>query len=654
MSGVAQGAVVAATRARFTESRLPRSRPARTAPRSGRVTCRRAGSVTVRLVRASAADAEVPDGALAVGNLQADSAPRDLEPLVYRFEGDSATIVSARTGKLVGRNVKPDAKRFGAAVNNNAVSVPAKARTSAAAETDDASRGRVAPTVPGDASPAAVPVPAPLAEATRAQFAAETYAFAEDGSATVFAADGTKVRRHGASGGMASFLSPSPSPSPSASADEEEENATLAADSRATEVDAAASASSPRARIAETLPLITRNVTSNAVSLRRGVESAVSFVVNGAPKKPASARPVGRSAQAWIDAWAAGAPVTKLNAIKANRDVEDEKEKQDPDVSNESEDEPLPEVTTKAPPSFDLGDMDLAESTPGGAKRINVDPNERDYPDSVFVSDDEADQEAMEDVLGVKPKNYSLSDITNMAEKTSDAAKKTKTKRAAFFDLDGTVAKSNVVFQYVAWRMSTLNAFQKMLWVPFYAVKCVLYLIVDKVSRSKFNQMFALDFKGVVASDSAKREMAKISYESYLKKRVFPAALEAIGVLKAQGFQIVLVTGSLDFMIAPIVALIGADHVVANELETSTDEKTNEVVFTGKLNGAAVADDEKRLRILAYAALNDVDLSASRAYGDALADEAMLRTVGAPSVVSPKRDMRAKAEQEGWPILEWA
>ena len=652
MSGVAQGAVVAATRARFTESRLPRSRPARTAPRSGRVTCRRAGSVTVRLVRAYAADAEVPDGVLAVGNTQADSAPRDLEPLVYRFEGDSATIVSARTGKLVGRNVKPDAKRFGAAVNNNAVSVPAKARTSAAAETDDSSRGTVAPTVPGDASPAAVPVPAPLAEATRAQFAAETYAFAEDGSATVFAADGTKLRKHGASGGLASFLSPSPSPS--ASADEEEENATLAAESRATEVDAAASASSPRARIAETLPLITRNVTSNAVSLRRGVESAVSFVVNGAPKKPVSARPVGRSAQAWIDAWAAGAPVTKLNAIKANRDVEDEKEKNEPDLSKESEDEPLPEVTTKAPPSFDLGDMDLAESTPGGASRINVDPNERDYPDSVFVSDDEADQEAMEDVLGgSKPKNYSLSDITNMAV-TSDAAKKTKTKRAAFFDLDGTVAKSNVVFQYVAWRMSTLNAFQKMLWVPFYAVKCVLYLIVDKVSRSKFNEMFALDFKGLLASDSAKREMAKISYESYLKKRVFPAALEAIGVLKAQGFQIVLVTGSLDFMIAPIVALIGADHVVANELETSVNEKTNEVVFTGKLNGAAVADDEKRLRILAYAALNDVDLSASRAYGDALADEAMLRTVGAPSVVSPKRDMRAKAEREGWPILEWA
>ena len=107
-------------------------------------------------------------------------------------------------------------------------------------------------------------------------------------------------------------------------------------------------------------------------------------------------------------------------------------------------------------------------------------------------------------------------------------------------------------------------------------------------------------------------------------------------------------------MIQPIVSLIGADAVVANALETSVNEKTNEIVFTGALRGAAVADDEKRARILAYAEANDVDLSASRAYGDALADEAMLRTVGAPSVVSPKRDMRAKAEQNGWPILEWA
>ena len=635
MSSVAQGAVVAATRACFTESRRPQSRRAQSAPRSGRVAGRRAGSVTVRLVRARAADADSP-AASAAGNLQAESMPRDLEPLVYRFEGDSATIVSARTGKLLRRDVAPDAKRFGCAVNNNAVSVPAKARAGA---TDAAVPGTVAatvPGVPGDASSSSsAAVPAPLAEA--ATFAAETYAFAEDGSATVFAADGTRLRKHGVSGRLASFLTGSAGASA-----EEKKNAERSTNENALSADSR----------------LTANVAGNAVALRRGVENAVAFVVNGAPKKPASASPVAASAQAWIDAWAAGAPAAKLSAIKASRE---EAEK------NDATPPPEPEVTTQAPPSFDLGDMDLAESTPGGASRF-ADPDERDYPDSVFVSDDEADQEAMEDVLGTpaketppeKPPSETITDVGSSGDATASAtASATKTRRAAFFDLDGTLARSNVVAQYAAWKMSTLNAFQKLLWVPFYALKCAVYLLVDKVSRSAFNEMFARDFKGERASEAAKREMARVSFESYLSARLFPAALEAIRVLKAQGFEIVLVTGSLDFMVEPVAALVGADAVIANELETTSvrNAATNEereLAFTGALRSAAVADDEKRVRVLAYAEARGVDLRASRAYGDALADEAMLRVVGAPSVVSPKGDMRAKAEREGWPILEWA
>ena len=311
--------------------------------------------------------------------------------------------------------------------------------------------------------------------------------------------------------------------------------------------------------------------------------------------------------------------------------------------------------------------MDLAKSTPGGASRF-ADPDERDYPDSVFVSDDEADQEAMEDVLGTpaketppeKPPSETITDVGSSGDATASAtASATKTRRAAFFDLDGTLARSNVVAQYAAWKMSTLNAFQKLLWVPFYALKCAVYLLVDKVSRSAFNEMFARDFKGERASEAAKREMARVAFESYLSARLFPAALEAIRVLKAQGFEIVLVTGSLDFMVEPVAALVGADAVIANELETTSvrNAATNEereLAFTGALRSAAVADDEKRVRVLAYAEARGVDLRASRAYGDALAVEAMLRAVGTPSVVSPKRAMRARAERVGWPIVEWA
>ena len=156
------------------------------------------------------------------------------------------------------------------------------------------------------------------------------------------------------------------------------------------------------------------------------------FVVNGVPGKPVTPQPVVESAQAWIDAWAAGAPKAELSAIKASREEgEEEEEKRE-----ETEE---PEVTTKAPPSFDLGDMDLAGATPGGASRINADPTEREFPDSVFVSDDEADQDAMEDALAPKKPTAEAKTTTT-----------TKTRRAAFFDVDGTVARSNVVSQYVA------------------------------------------------------------------------------------------------------------------------------------------------------------------------------------------------------------
>ena len=134
------------------------------------------------------------------------------------------------------------------------------------------------------------------------------------------------------------------------------------------------------------------------------------FVVNGVPGKPVTPQPVVESAQAWIDAWPR-APKAELSAIKASREEgEEEEEKRE-----ETEE---PEVTTKAPPSFDLGDMDLAGATPGGASRINADPTEREFPDSVFVSDDEADQDAMEDALAPK-------------KPTAEAKTTTTTKRDA-------------------------------------------------------------------------------------------------------------------------------------------------------------------------------------------------------------------------------
>ena len=54
-----------------------------------------------------------------------------------------------------------------------------------------------------------------------------------------------------------------------------------------------------------------------------------------------------------------------------------------------------------------------------------------------------------------------------------------KSHKAAFFDLDGTIANSNVVAQYVVAKCDQMTTFWKCLWLPLYALKCAFYLVVD-------------------------------------------------------------------------------------------------------------------------------------------------------------------------------
>lgn len=130
--------------------------------------------------------------------------------------------------------------------------------------------------------------------------------------------------------------------------------------------------------------------------------------------------------------------------------------------------------------------------------------------------------------------------------------------------------------QYVIARLEHMPLWFKCLWVPFYAVKCVAYLAVDRCSRSAFNRLFVNDFRGMSATREAKSAMAALIQEKYLAERVFPAAAAAVAALKRDDFRVVLVTGSLDFLVAPLAHSLGVDHVIANALE----EEPNTGTFT--------------------------------------------------------------------------
>ncbi len=218
-------------------------------------------------------------------------------------------------------------------------------------------------------------------------------------------------------------------------------------------------------------------------------------------------------------------------------------------------------------------------------------------------------------------------------------------KTAAFFDVDGTLLKSTIVHCYIWIRSSQLPFFLKHLWLIGFLPKIVYYLILDSISRTRFNQVFYRNYRGKNAAE-IKALSTKI-FEAYIRPKIFSEAVSQIQEHKEQGAAVVLVTGSLDFIVQPIADYLDVDSVLAPQLREEDGQ------FTGELTTAPLIGDEKAKAMRNYADQHEISLEESYAYGDSQSDLPMLECVGNPVVVNPTKSLRQKAAASGWEMHEW-
>lgn len=128
---------------------------------------------------------------------------------------------------------------------------------------------------------------------------------------------------------------------------------------------------------------------------------------------------------------------------------------------------------------------------------------------------------------------------------------------------------------------------------------------------------------------------------------VSPAAMRRIEEHRQAGHAIILLTGSLDFLIDPIAGALRVDRYFAGCLEQMNG------VYTGHLVSPLPYGAGKRRLIERLATDLELDLGACYAYGDSPGDVDVLRAVGHPTVVNPIRGMARVARREHWPIVEW-
>lgn len=215
---------------------------------------------------------------------------------------------------------------------------------------------------------------------------------------------------------------------------------------------------------------------------------------------------------------------------------------------------------------------------------------------------------------------------------------------AAFFDVDGTLVKSNIVHSYAFFARNPgrpVDALKRTLGL-FGSIP--LLYAADVYDRKAFNELFYLNYKGL--SLDRIRALSEEHFDAIWRPNLLKDGVTLVEQCRRAGCRIVLVSGSLEPLLAPLARTLKVDDFVGNRLEIIGD------TCTGKLMAPIVAGAYKARWIRDYARTHDLDLERSFAYSDSYSDFPMLAVVGRPSVINPDMQLKAAAKSQQWPILK--
>jgi HAD superfamily hydrolase (TIGR01490 family) len=221
------------------------------------------------------------------------------------------------------------------------------------------------------------------------------------------------------------------------------------------------------------------------------------------------------------------------------------------------------------------------------------------------------------------------------------APHRTETRVAAFFDVDNTLlpgAASEVRFFRALWRRGVVG-WPELRESAWWLLRQVPPLSLQPLRERKVY----LAGKPVQVIEPLGEEFCR----DELCPVVAADGLRRMEEHRQAGHVIILITGSLDFLIEPIASALRVDRCIAVKLEACHG------LYTGHLGSPLPYGEGKRQLIQQLASEFDLDLRTCFAYGDSPGDREILESVGNPMVVNPIRGMARIAKQKGWPIQQW-
>jgi HAD superfamily hydrolase (TIGR01490 family) len=220
----------------------------------------------------------------------------------------------------------------------------------------------------------------------------------------------------------------------------------------------------------------------------------------------------------------------------------------------------------------------------------------------------------------------------------------TDPRRAAFFDVDGTLVRTNIVHAFAFYAMNQ-GSILGTAWQTVKTVASVpLFVATDRLDRKLFNELFYRYYEG--QSEDRLETLADELFEDVLRPAIYPGAQRRVDEARRAGCRIVFVTGALDFTVRRLAAHLGADDLIANRM------RFVQGVATGQVVPPIIEGAHKALAIRDYCVRERLALEGSFAYSDSFSDYPMLAVVGHPAAVNPDPRLARVARAYEWPILK--
>jgi HAD superfamily hydrolase (TIGR01490 family) len=216
----------------------------------------------------------------------------------------------------------------------------------------------------------------------------------------------------------------------------------------------------------------------------------------------------------------------------------------------------------------------------------------------------------------------------------------------AFYDLDGTLADLNLLHATLFF-MANLGAWSARAgYLARLALDLPRLYFAERDDRRLLNVRLFEAYKGI--SRDRLWELGEEYCERVLLRHIYLQAMEVLQANRAAGIAPVLVTGSPDFLVAPLADRLDVEHFAANRLIFSRGRAT------GRMREPIMAGAEKAAWCAIFAAARGVDLAGCWGYADSYYDLPFLTALGHPVAVNPDRRLLAAARNRGWPVIKFS